>query len=152
MTLSYDEIFSNFLGYVSDYDIASMSNQDANDIMTEWLHKSCANPYLRRLFSKSILDDNIQTFTYEMDYITEENADNDFVINVLAKSMIVEWLTPLVRNKVNISQMFGGKEAKWFSQAQHISELRGLLEDTQLEVRRLIRDRGYIWNSYLEDK
>lgn len=150
MTLEYDDIFSYFLGNVSDYQIASLNTNDAYELMVEYLEKTVAQPYIRRLFSSVSLNTEIHTLEFEMSYVVEESADRDFVRSLLAKGMVCEWLRPQVRNKVNLSQMFAGKEQRFFSQSQHISELRAMLEDTDIEVRRLIRDRGYINNSYLE--
>ena len=152
MTLEYDDIFSYFLGNVSDYQIASLNMNEAYELMVEYLEKTVAQPYIRRLFSSVLLDTDIHTLVFEMNYVVEESADRDFVRSVLAKGMVVEWLRPQVRNRLNNAQMFAGKEQKFYSQSQHLSELRALLEDTDIEVRRLIRDRGYINNSYLEDK
>lgn len=150
MTLSYDEVFRSFLGNITDYKIASMTMQDAYDMMVEWLHKAFSKPYVRRLFSSSILDDTVQTFSFEMSYEVDENSDKDFAIDVLAKGMVIEWVQPQVKSGLNIAQGFFGKEQKFYSQQAHLSELRGLLEDTQLEQRKIIRDRGYIYNPYLE--
>lgn len=151
MTLSYEDIFSSFLGYVTDYNLASIDMQEANDLMCEWLRKAYSKPYLRRLFSSSTLDDEIQTLTFEMAFKYSDDIDLDFVVEILAKGMVVEWLQPQVKSKLMTAQMFGGKEQKFFSQSQHLSELRGLLEDITLEQRKMIRDRGYIDNQYLED-
>ena len=151
-SLSYDEIFSDFLGSVTDYDLASIDIDDMYGLMTEYLHKALSQSYVRRLFASVNFDDVVQNLTFEMDNNVDDAADLDFVKYILSKGMVVEWLKPQVRSKVNIAQFFGGKEEKWFSQAQHLSELRGLLEDTQLEMRKAIRDRGYIYNPYLEGK
>lgn len=151
MTLSYEDIFSSFLGYVNDYDIASSDIQTAYDNMTEWLNKAFAKPYLRRLFSSSVMDDEIQTLSFEMDYKVNDEYDRDFVKDVLAKGMVIEWLQPQVKNRSLVAQFFGTKDQKVYSQSQHLSELRGLLEDAKNEQRKLIRDRSYINNSYLGD-
>lgn len=152
MTLEYDDIFSYFLGEISDYQIASMNMNDAYELMVEYLEKTVSQPYIRRLFSSISLSNDVHIIDFEMSYVVEETADIDFIRIVLSKGMVVEWLKPQVRNKLSTAQMFAGKEQKFFSQSQHLSELRGLLDDTQIEVRKIIRDRGYIDNSYLEDK
>ena len=86
-----------------------------------------------------------------MSYPVAPDADTDFVVEMLAKGVVVEWLKPQVRgSKLNVKQVFGTKEEKFFSQAQHISEIRGLLEDTENELRKMIRDRGYINNGYVD--
>jgi hypothetical protein len=45
--------------------------------------------------------------------------------------------------------MYGGKEQKFYSQAQQLSELKDLLSTTKSEQRRIICDHGYVNNSYL---
>lgn len=151
MTLSYEDIFSSFLGYVNDYNIASADTQTVYDNMNEWLNKAFSKPYLRRLFSSAVMDNEVQTFTFEMDYQVDDDSDKDFVKDILAKGMVVEWLQPQVKNRSLVAQFFGTKDQKYYSQSQHISELRGLLEDVTIEQRKMIRDRGYINNSYLEE-
>lgn len=151
MTLSYDDIFSSFLGYVTDFDLAGVDEQDAGDMMSEWLKRAYSKPYVRRLFSSSSLDDGMQELTFEMEFKFDDESDKDFVTDVLSKGMVIEWLQPQVKSKLLTAQMFGGKEQKFYAQSTHLSEVRALLEDTILEQRGMIRDRGYINNSYLEN-
>ena len=149
-SIQYDRIFNNFLGNVADYEFATFSPSEANEEMTEWLHKALARPYVRRLFSSLSLDDMVQMLSFEMAHSVDDDTDIEFVITVLAKQMVYEWVSPMVNSTTNIMQAFMGKEQKFYAQANHLSELRGIKEDALSEVRRLIRDRGYIWNSYLE--
>ena len=126
-SLSYDEIFSDFLGSVTDYGLASIDIDDMYGLMTEYLHKTLSLSYVRRLLSSVSLDDTIQEITFEVAYPVDDTADIDFIKYILSKGMVIEWLKPQVRSRLNIAQFFGGKEQKYYSQAQHISELRGLL-------------------------
>ena len=151
-SLSYDEIFSDFLGSVTDYDLASISLDDMYGLMTEYLHKTLSQSYVRRLFSSVAFDDSIQIFTFEMANSVDDAADLDFTKYILSKGMVIEWLRPQVRSKANVAQLLAGKEQKFYSQAQHLKELRELLADTERELRNTIRDRGYIYNPYLEGK
>ena len=149
-SLKLDDIFSNFLGYIGDDQLATLDEGEAYDLMMEWLRKAYNRPYVRRLFSEFQLDTNEGEINIQMAF--ETTFDVDFAVDVLALGMVIEWLKPQVRNRVNIAQFFGGKEQKWFSQSNHISELRAMLEDVTLEQRKIIRDRGYIYNPYLEDE
>lgn len=152
MTLSYDDIYSSFLGYITDYDIASMNTQMAYDQMQEWLHKSCSNPYVRRLFAELDLNDDSAEINYELNLPDSTLSDEDFIVEVLSKGMVVAWLHPQVKSRLLTDQFFGGKEQKWFAQANHLSQVRALYDDARIEQRKIIRDRGYIINSYLEDQ
>lgn len=149
-SVSYDEIFQNFLGSITDYDIqVNLSPSDSYSLMTEYLHKAIADRYVRHIFSSVSVDDDIQVFTYELALSGDEASDNDFVVTALSKWMVYEWLHKEVRSKINTAQMFAGKEQKFYSQSNHIAELRALQDDAYKEARDFIRDRGYIENSYL---
>lgn len=152
-SISYDDIFSQFLGNINDYQLSSLIASDSYVLMVEELHKALSKPYLRRLFSQSELDDEIQTFSFDMEYAVDSSSDIDFVINVLSNAMVVEWLNPMV-NKTSLlhQHITSSKESNFYSQASHLKELKSLRDDTRIEIRKMIRDRGYIWNSYLGDK
>jgi len=149
-SINYDDIFSSFLSNVTDYKIATQDEDVTTEQLTEYLHKVIGTPYINALFQSIELDDNAAVLTYVMK-TPDVNPGNDdyFMINMLGKAMVYEWVHPQVRKTSLLAQMFSGKELRFFAQANHMAELRGIEEDTELEVRRMIRDRGFISNSYL---
>lgn len=149
-SLSYDEIFSNFLGNITDPVLAEQAETLANEIMVEYLHKSVSAVYVRRLFSSVELDDDIQTLTFTMKTTVDESADKDFVSTMLGKSMAVQWITPQVQSKVNIAQMFTGSTKKFYSQSAHTTELRALKSDMEKDLQSYILTRGSFYNKYVE--
>ena len=152
--IDYDSIFSNFLGNINDYDFAQKDISTASLQMSEWLHKTIAKPHLRRMFSIITPNDEVQLLMVELVHMTDaddESKDKEFICDVLAKGMVVEWLRPHVNTHEAIKQFFGGSEQKFYSQANHLNELRALYKDAKEEFDSMIRDRGAIYNSYLED-
>lgn len=149
-SLSYDEIFSNFLGNITDPVLAGQDENLANEIMVECLHKSISAVYVRRLFSSITADDEIQKLTFTMKKAVEESADNAFVSTMLGKAMAVQWITPQVQSKANIAQMFTGSTKRFFSQQAHLSELRALKADMEKELQSYILTRGSFYNGYVE--
>ena len=149
-SIQYDVIFNSFLGNITDYDFVKMSISDSYELMTEYLHKSVADPYIQHLFSSVSLDDKIQVLTFELKRSVNDEVDEDFISTALGKWMVYEWLHKQVRSVVNTAQFFGGKEQRMYSQAQHIAELRGLQDDAFSEARFFIQNRGYISNTYLD--
>ncbi len=149
-SLSYDVIFSNFLGDITDPVLAGQNDNLANEIMVECLHKAVSSVYVRRLFSSITLDDEIQTMTFTMKKTVDESADKDFVSTMLGKAMAVQWVTPQVQSKVNIAQMFTGSTKKFYSQSAHITELRALKSDMEKELQSYILTRGSFYNDYVE--
>lgn len=148
-SISYEEIFSSFLGNVTDYNLASLSATDAFEIMSEFLHKSVADPYVNRLFLEYSIDDEGQVLFYSLANSVNEDADKEFVITMISKWMVYEWLNQQVQSITNVSQLFSNKESKWYSQAQHITEVRGLRDDAYKAARFYIQNAGYVRNSYL---
>ena len=150
-SLSYDDIFSRVLDRITDYDFLEYSDSEIYDSFTRKMKTTLSKPYLRRLFSSISYDDDIQVLTYTLAYTTDEDADNDFVCEVIALGIVVGWLEPQVKRTTLIHQQFtSSKESKWYNQKDHLHEIRDLLKECKLEQKNIIRDRGWIHNSYLE--
>ena len=150
-SISYDRIFNHFLGLVEDNKFWSISKDDTNELLTELLHKSVYSSYVYHLFSSISTEDPVQLLSYEMKHEVNEEVDKNFLIVALAKWMKYEWLSPQLNSVVNTAQMFAGKEEKFYSQANHIAELREMTELAYKEARDFIRDRNYINNDYLSN-
>lgn len=151
-SLSYDEIYSCFLRKITDYDFLHFSVDDSYALLNEYFHSATAKPYTRRLFSTFKMDDAVMELTYELKNVVNDDEDYDFVIETLALGILVEWLEPQLNSKLLTQQMItSSKESKYYSQAQHLSEMKSLYEVSVAKQRAIIRDRGYIYNSYLED-
>ena len=149
-SLNYNKIYSRLFTKIEAYDFIELSEEMLNEFLCNWVHSATANPYVRRLFSSFAIDDEIQSIAYEMKYTIDEQSDEEFVIEILALGIAVAWLEPKINSITNIAQMFGSKDEKFYSQSQHLSELRNLLNDFKKQQRRMIADRGYAWNSYLD--
>lgn len=149
-SLKYNNIYSRLFSKIEAYDFIELSEEDLNDFLCSWIHSASANPYVRRLFSTFILDDEIQEISYEIKYSVDEFSDIEFITEILTLGVVIAWLEPKINSINNIAQMFGSKEEKYYSQAQHLSELQKLLDSCQKKQRRMIADRGYAWNSYLD--
>lgn len=149
-SIAYDNIFGSFLSNITDYKIATQDEDVTAEQLTDYLHKAIGTPYIRALFASISLDDGVNELTYEMKN-PDINGDDDFMVNMLGKAMVYEWIHPQVRKTSLLAQMFSGKEVKFYAQSNHMSELRAIEEETELEVRRMIRDRGFISNAYLAE-
>lgn len=150
MTSKYNEIYSRFLMKVKDYDFFNYSEADAQESMRGWLTASLSQPYLYRIFATFSADDEIAEIEYTLASSINEYADKNFVEELLGYQMVCEWLNPKVKTTTLLNQMItNSKESKFFSQAQMLSEMKELLADAENKVRSMVRDKGYIYNSYL---
>lgn len=149
-SIDYEEFFSSFLGSVTDYNLASLDPTEAYETMTEYLHKALAERYVARLFKSKRLDDDVQLFSYEMKYPIEEDSDREFVITAVSKWMAYEWSQNKVSSTTLVMQLLAGKEQKFYSQSNMLTENKALKENLYNEAYKFIMQRGYIDNKYLE--
>lgn len=151
-SLSYDDVYSRVLDKITDYEFLNLSDSEIYNDLTRKMKIALSKPYLRRLFSSIAYDDEIQVFTYTLDYeTTDTDADNDFICEAIALGVVVAWLEPKVKTTNLIHQQFtSSKESKWYNQKDHLSELRALLKSCRYEQQSLIRDRGWIHNDYVD--
>lgn len=152
-SIEYEEIYSRFFTQVEAYDLLD-SRMDMDDVRHEflcnWLHAAISNPYIRKLFKHVSLDDDDEIIDYDMRYSIDEWSDKEFVIEVLSYGVMYAWIEPKVNSITNIVQTFGTSDEKFYSQASHLSELRGLKDDINRKLRSAVRDRGYLNNTYLD--
>lgn len=149
-SLKLDDVYSSFLDKITDFDIVNYEEDVRKELLIGYLKGALSIPYLRAIFTTITIDDYEETINYTLK--TEDGCDEQFILELLSKGMVIKWLEPQVKSKVNIAQMFGGKEQKWFSQATHLGEIKDLLENERIELNKLIRDRGSIYNPYLTRK
>ena len=150
MTSKYNEIYSRFLMKVKDYDFFNYSEADAQESMRGWLTASLSQPYLYRIFATFSADDEIAEIEYTLTSSINEYADKNFVEELLGYQMVCEWLNPKVKTTTLLNQMItNSKEQKFYAQANQLAQMRELLADAENKVRSMLRDKGYIYNSYL---
>ncbi len=148
-SVTYNEIKSRFLSKIEAYSFLKQSEDFNDEFIKEWLYSTLAQPQVRNIFSNVKLNTDICTVEFEMARSVDEMSDKLYVIELLATGIVYRWIEPKVKSELNLQQMYGGKEEKWFSEANHLNAIRELLNETKPELKKLIRDRSYIYNSYL---
>jgi hypothetical protein len=147
MTSEYEEIFSRVFGKINDPKLITLSNSDRNEIMTEWLHAVYSKPRIRRLFSSISCDDDMEELTYELNEPLDDYSDKEFVEELFVLGMVIEWLEPKVNSVVYTAPMIGGKEEKKLLDNYRYDIQR--LDAMKTEQMKMIRDYGYMYNSYI---
>lgn len=145
--LSYSTLFSRVLNKINDPKELSLNENDLLEIYTERLHSVVGKPRVRRLFSSLTLDDEIQEMSFTLNNSVNEDSDTDFVLEVLALGMAIEWLQPQVDSVIHTSVMIGGKEEKKL--LDNHKNMIDRLDSMKREQNKMIRDYGYMYNSYI---
>ena len=147
--LSYSTLFSRVLNKINDPKELSLDESDLLEIYTERLHSVVGKPRVRRLFSSISLDDEIQEMTFTLNNSVDEESDKDFVLEILSLGMAIEWLQPQVDSVIHTSVMIGGKEEKKL--LDNHKNMIERLDSMKKEQNKMIRDYGYIYNSYIKE-
>ena len=147
--LSYSTLFSRVLNKINDPKELSLDESDLFDIYIERLHSVVGKPRVRRLFSSISLDDEIQEMTFTLNNSVDEESDKDFVLEILSLGMAIEWLQPQVDSVIHTSVMIGGKEEKRV--LDNHKNMIDRLDSMKKEQNKMIRDYGYMYNSYIKE-
>ena len=140
MATPYEKIYNRFGQKITDFNLAEIDDYSLDQMLKNWLQSAIVN--VRTSSDLSNRNDEDEVFNDEL-------RDSD--VELLAMGMVMAWLDQYLNSTENVLQFIGGKEEKYYSQANHIAELRALREDIRLEMKRLHSYYTYANNSYFDD-
>lgn len=140
MATPYEKVYNRFLQKISDFNLAEVDDYSFDEMMNGWLNsavirvRKCQHDLSKR-------DDELQEFEEDL---------SDLEIELLALGMVDAWVSPMLNSTELTLQFIGGKEEKYYSQSQMLSELRNLKKENSLEMNRLHNYYTYTNNSYFD--
>ena len=140
MATPYEKVYGRFLNRTTDFNLAEIDDHTLNEMLKGWLNSAIVN--VRTSSDLSLRDDDNEEFSVDL------SAQD---IELLAMGMTMAWLDQYLNSTENVLQFIGGKEEKYYSQANHIAELRAMREDIRLEMKRLHSYGTYKNSSYFAD-
>ena len=140
MATPYEKVYGRFLARTTDFNLGNMDDYTFNETLKEWLQSAIVN--VRTSTNLSDRDDENEVFNNDL-------SDRD--VQLLAMGMTMAWLEPTINSTELTLQFIGGKEEKYYSQANHLAELLDLQEKTRVEMKRLHCYGTYTNNSYFND-
>lgn len=141
MATPYETIYKRFLQKITDFNLVELDDFTLDEMLNGWLKsaivrtRACDSDLSKR-------DDDIQEF---------EDDLSDVEVELLALGMTRSWLDQYLNSTELTLIMIGGKEEKYYSQANHIKELRDLRNDITLEMQKLHSYHTYTNNSYFDN-
>ena len=150
-SIKYSDVYSKFFSKAKAYDLAMLSIDDIEDYLREYIHSAVADPYILQVFLSLDYQDEVQEIKFELNREVNEKADKDFVIEILATTILMSYVQSHIYNPTNLSQVFSDADAKFYSQATQLTTLQNIYDSLKALQRRIIGDRSYINNSYLND-
>lgn len=137
---SYEKIYNRFLSRTTDFNLAELDDYTLNEMLKSWLYSAIIKT--RTSSDLSARDEENEVF---------ENDLSDLDVELLAMGMTLAWLDQTLNSTELTLMMLGGKEEKFYSQSQQISELRNLRADTLREMQQLYTYDTYNNNDFFND-
>ena len=136
MGTPYEKVYGRFLNSTTDFNLADLDDHTLSEMLKGWLHSAIVKT---RTSSDLSRDDDNEAFNNDL---------SDLDVELLAMGMTLAWLDQTLNSSELTMQFIGGKEEKFFSQANHINELRALRADTLREMQQLYTYDTYVNNDY----
>ena len=136
---SYEEVYNRFLSRTTDFNLGDLDDYTLSEMLKSWLKSAIVRT--RTNSDLSARDDESEVF---------KNDLSDLDVELLAMGMTLAWLDQTLNSTELTLQFIGGKEEKYYSQANHIAELRALRADTVREMHQLYTYDTYLNNDYFD--
>lgn len=137
---SYEAIFKRALAQITDPLLATLPEEDLEYILHDWLMDAIVEPVVGK-YDFSDRNEELKQFNFDI-------SDRDQ--KILSIHMVRAWLAPQIRSVTLTQQVFGGKEEKFYAQANQLSEMRALDADLQRQAELLFCRGTYLNNEYFD--
>lgn len=136
----YSTLYDRALAQITDPLLAHLPEEDFENMLHDWLMDAIVEPVVGE-YDFSDRDDELKQFNFD---ISERDQ------KILSIHMVRGWLAPQIRSVTLTSQVFGGKEEKFYAQANQLAEMRNLDADLQRQADLLFCRGTYINNEYFD--
>lgn len=136
MSTSYETIYDLFLRKISDFDLATLEDDELETYCGSILTSALTRV---RTMSHDLSNRDDFEFADDLDDIEKE---------VIACQMVVEWADGQLNNTQLTHMFVGTKDESMASQANHMNTLMALVHQNRARVSTLMRD--YKWTNWVK--
>ena len=140
MATPYEKVYGRFLNKCTDFNLADLDDHTLNEMIKDWLDSAIIRT--RTSSDLSARDDEVEEF---------ENDLSDQDIELLAMGMVLAWLDQRIQSTEYTNLFIGGKESKFYSPSQQLTELRNLRADIVREMQQIHCYSTYTNSSYFNN-
>ena len=136
----YSTLYERALAQITDPLLVRIPEEDFENMLHSWLMDAIVEPVVGE-YNFSDRDEELKQFNFD---ISERDQ------KILSIHMVRGWLAPQIRSVTLTSQVFGGKEEKFYAQSNQLAEMRNLAADLQRQADLLFCRGTYIDNEYFD--
>lgn len=140
MGTPYETLYNRALASITDPLLVQLPEEDLENMLHDWLMDAIVEPVVGE-YDFTDRDDELKQFNFVI-------SDRDQ--KIIAIQMVRAWLAPQIRSVTLTSQVFSGKEAKFYAQANQLAEMRNLDADLQRQADLLFCRGTYLNNDYFD--
>ena len=138
MATLFSEIYERAASKIEDPTLALLPEEDLEGMFHEWFMSAIAQ-FRKCKNDLSNRDEENKRFNIDLLDIEKE---------ILAILIVRQWLAPQLNSVLLTKQIFSDKDAKFYPQSQHLTELMALDERLKTEAQKLSRQYTYDSGSY----
>ena len=136
----YSTLYERALAQITDPLLATLPEEDLENMLHGWLIDAIVEPVVGE-YNFADRDEELKKFNFD---ISERDQ------KILSIHMVRAWLAPQIRSVTLTSQVFGGKEEKFYAQSNQLAEMRNLDADLQRQADLLFCRGTYLDNEYFD--
>ena len=136
----YSTLYNRTLAQITDPLLAQLPEEDLENMLYNWMLNAMSEPLVGK-YDFADRDDELKQFNFDI---------SDLDQRILCIHMVRGWLAPQISSVTLIQQVFGGKEEKFYAQANQLAELRALDEELQRQADLLFCRGTYFDNEYFD--
>lgn len=136
----YSTLYERALKQITDPLLARLPEEDFENMLYGWLMDAIVEPVVGE-YDFADRDEELKQFNFD---ISERDQ------KILSIHMVRGWLAPQIRSVTLTSQVFGGKEEKFYAQSGQLAEMRNLDADLQRQAELLFCRGTYLDNEYFD--
>ena len=137
---SYEALYNRALAQITDPLLVQIPEEDLENMLHDWLMDAIIEPVVGE-YDFSDRDEEAKQFNFD---ISERDQ------KILSIHMVRGWLAPQIRSVTLTSQVFGGKEEKFYAQSNQLAEMRALDADLQRQADLLFCRGTYLDSDYFD--
>ena len=139
MTL-YSTLYERCLSQITDPILATLPEEELEHMLHDWLMEAIVEPVIGE-YNFSDRDEELKQFNFD---ISERDQ------KILSIHMVRAWLAPQIRSVTLTSQVFSGKETKYYAQSNQLAEMRALDEQLRKDAELIFCRGTYVNNDYFD--
>lgn len=139
MAVSYDTFVGAFLGKISEFDFAQLSDEDRTAVVDSYL-KRAAVEFGRICVYDIVTTANDAERAFDVDIAP---GDIDEIVDILSEGMVVQWLKPYLYRQEILENVLNTRDFTLYSPAELLMRVGNAHKQAQANYTQMVREYSF---------